>query len=40
MFSAAAHCATKNKHAAEEIIRSLITPGAREKFKSAGFDVT
>lgn len=40
MFSAAAHCATKNKQAAEEIIRSLITPGAREKFKSAGFDVT
>jgi hypothetical protein len=39
MFSTAAHAATKNKPAAEDIIRSLVTPGAREKFKSAGFDM-
>jgi molybdate transport system substrate-binding protein len=40
IFSAAAHCATKDKHAAEKIVRCLITPAAKKKFKSAGFDVT
>ena len=39
MFSAAAHTATKNKDEAEKIIRCLITPAAKKKFKLAGFDV-
>lgn len=39
MFSAAVHAAANNKREAEEIIRCLITPVAKEKFKSAGFDV-
>src|ERR1039458_2575994 len=38
MFSAVAHCAARDKHAAEEIIRCLITPAAKEKLRSAGFD--
>jgi hypothetical protein len=37
--SVAAHAAAKNKPTAEEIVRCLITPVAKEKFRSAGFDV-
>jgi ABC-type molybdate transport system substrate-binding protein len=40
MFSAAAHSSAKNKHEAEKIIRCLITPAAKEKLRSARFDVT
>ena len=38
-FSGAVHAGSTNKKAAEELIQLLVTPAAKEKFKTLGFTV-